>query len=124
MRQDYERVQQLYSHSLRQAAAAEMQRIFGASTNASATFKQLAHLLAQPSLRHPMATPGLKVVLAELGQCGPGAYAQFASDMLTHMRHNYGRQAAAAEHTLKVERLLETIQQRTLDRMKQQQSDM
>ena len=34
------------------------------------------------------------------------------------------RQAAAAEHTLKVERLLETIQQRTLDRMKQQQNDM
>lgn len=117
--EDYTRVQQFYGHSLRQAAATEMQRLFQASTNASATYKQLAHLLAHPSLHHPMATPGLKVVLAELGQCGPAAYHQFVSDMMAHLRHNYGRQAAAAEHTLKVERVLETIQQRTLDRMKQ-----
>jgi hypothetical protein len=118
--QDYARVQQFYEHSLRQAAKTEVAGLFRAGNNDSTTYKGVLDFLAQPSLRHPMATPGLRVVLGELSHCHPLAYKQFAEDMAAHLRSTYGRQAAAAEHTLKVERMLEHVQQRTLDRMKAQ----
>ena len=116
---DHSQVQQLYSFSLRKAAMGEMDRLFRQSENASITYRAIQHFLAHPSLRHSVAqgSPTLRVVVAELSQCSPQAMEQFMTDLAAHVREQYGGQAAAVEHTNKVERVLERLQQRNLDRM-------
>ena len=112
-------VQQMYERSVFGAATAAMDRLFDHSADVCAAFRKAADFLGRPHPEHPAvsASPALRTVAREMLSWSPAATAQFARRVLAHLRFHYGYQAASADYTMRLERLLERMQQRQMDRM-------
>ena len=116
------KVQQVYESSVRAAATRAIDRMFDASADVCATFRQLSAFLGAPHPLHPVARQSepLAVVAREMRSWHPAASVRFARQLVAHMKYHYGHQAASADYTIRLERLLERMQQRQMQRLTEQ----
>ena len=108
-----------YFDSVRGAAVRTVDQLFASSSDVCSTFRQAASFFESPSAGHPAArqAPALQHVAEELATFSPAARAEFARSMLQYMRYHYGYQAASADYTTRLERLLANMQERQMRRM-------
>ena len=113
-------VQRHYEASVYAAATRGIDDLFDASSDVRATFRELADFFGRPDPAHPAAqrSPALAAAAREMLSWAPAASVGFARRALAHMRYHYGYQAASADYTIRLERLLERMQQRQMDRMR------
>jgi hypothetical protein len=117
-----ERTQQFYVMSLVEMAKQAMDQMMIASSHAGETYRLLHHFLTQPSINHPVAQqhPNMQVLVAELQHCPVRLGSSIASTLLRHMDLNHGQRAAADNHTVAVDKLLQQLQRRNLHALRQQ----
>ena len=117
-----ERTQQFYVSSLEAMGKHAFDQMMESSSHAGETYRLLENFAQNPSIEHPASRqhPNLPVLSAEMQHCPEALQHSIGQTLLQHMDLKHGQRAAADDHTSAVDRLLEQLQKRNLNTLREQ----